>query len=94
MRTNTHLSPGEYIDEDDLGGLLSEELNRAASEALGEDVVVVFFHERHSDRVGYEVREGDRHVRIDGGHEDVLSAIIAFDEWCERQESDDDETED
>jgi hypothetical protein len=34
MRTNTHLSPGEYIDEDDLGDLLSEELNRAASEAL------------------------------------------------------------
>jgi hypothetical protein len=94
MRTNTHLSPEQYIDEDDLGDLLTEELNHAASEALGHDAVVVFFNEGRSGLVGYEVREGDRHVRIDGGHANVLEAIIAFDEWCERESDDEDDLDD
>jgi hypothetical protein len=89
MRRNTHLSPEQYIDEDELGELLCEEMNLAASEALERDAVVVFFNEGRSGFVGYEVRAGDQHVRIDGGHANVLEAILAFSEWCERQADDD-----
>jgi hypothetical protein len=95
MRPNTHLPPESYLDESDLGELLSDEMNHTATDAIGSDaVVVVFCDDRgEDDKYGYEVRVGDVHERIDGGHDSVLEAIVAFYEWAEK-ELDEDEDED
>jgi len=93
MRANTHLPPESYLDEADLGEILSEEMNRIAGDALGGDaVVVVFCDERgDEDKYGYEVRQGDKHVQIDSGYDSAIEAVCAFQEWAERMIDEDED---
>jgi hypothetical protein len=92
MRKNTHLPSRDYLEPEDLGETLLEEMDELAADALdveAEHVEVSLFcrkgAEGGDDCYGYEILIRGEHRRVDDEFASILAAIESFEEWCEQR---------